>query len=143
MKDRSPTTRSTGSPTSSGVSSRMLVRSCTIDAVVALQRPGELSVADVDGDDLTGAGAQQHVGEAAGRGAGVEATLAGHAHAVPAEDGQRARELVTAARDVLLTVGVLAHHDRDVGGDAGGGLGRHRAGDLDPPVRDQLAGVLA
>ena len=30
MKDRSPTTRSTGSPTSSGVSSRMLVRSWTI-----------------------------------------------------------------------------------------------------------------
>ena len=59
------------------------------------------------------------------------------------EHRQRAGELVPAARDVVGAVGVLGDHQGDVGGDAGGRLGGHRAGDLDPPVGDQLAGVLA
>ena len=52
-----------------------------LDPVVALQRPGELAVADVDRDDLARTRPQQDVGEAAGRGAGVEAALALDAHA--------------------------------------------------------------
>ena len=52
MNDRSPTTRSTGPPTSSGVSSRTLVPVVHHDPLVAAQRPGELAVADVDGHHL-------------------------------------------------------------------------------------------
>ena len=47
-----------------------------------------------------------------------------------------------AARDVVGPVGILDHHDRHVGRDAGRGLGGHRAGDLDPAGGDELAGVL-
>ena len=82
MKDRSPTTRSTGPPISSRVSSRMLVRSCTTHPVVALQRPRQLAVADVDRHHLARAVAQQHVGEPAGRGARVQAPPALHLQAV-------------------------------------------------------------
>ena len=66
----------TGPPMASGVSSRTLVRSHAYPRV-GTQRPGQLPVADVDRDDLGGAGAQQHVGEAAGGGAGVQAAPAG------------------------------------------------------------------
>ena len=45
--------------------------------LVGLQPPDQLPVADVDGDHLTRAAAEQHVGEAAGRGAGVQAAPAG------------------------------------------------------------------
>ena len=49
---------------------------CTIDPRVRAQRPGQLAVADVGGDDLGGAAVQQHLGEAAGRGARVQASTA-------------------------------------------------------------------
>ena len=41
------------------------------------------------------------------------------------ERRQRAGQLVPAAGDVVGPVGVVGDHDRHVGGDAGGGLGRH------------------
>ncbi len=56
----------------------------------------ELAVADVDADHVLHAALQQHVGEAAGALADVEA---GHAGDVEAEARQRAVELQTAARD--------------------------------------------
>jgi hypothetical protein len=46
------------------------------DAIVRAQPPVELAVADVDGDDLACARAQQDVGEAAGGGARVEGPAA-------------------------------------------------------------------
>ncbi len=46
------------------------------DPLVGAQRPGQLAVADVDGDDVRRAGAQQDVGEAAGGRAGVQAPAA-------------------------------------------------------------------
>ena len=142
MNDRSPTTRSTGPPTSSGVSSRMLVRSCTTTRSSLLQRPGQLAVADVDRDHLGRTVAQQHVGEPAGRGAGVEAAAPGDLEPERAERRQRAGQLVPAAGDVVGPVRVLEHHERDVRGHPGGRLGGDRTGHLHPPGGDQLAGVL-
>ena len=46
------------------------------DALVLAKAPVELAVADVEGDHVLGAVLQQAVGEAAGRGAGVEAVPA-------------------------------------------------------------------
>ena len=94
------------------------------DAVVGAQAPGELAVADVDGDDLGGAPAEQHLGEAAGGGAGVERP--------PALDGDRervegAQQLVRAAGDPAGLVGIGADDDRGAGLDAGGRLGGGRA----------------
>ena len=43
-----------------------------VDARIAADLPVELAVADVERDDARGAALQQHVGEAAGRGADVE-----------------------------------------------------------------------
>ena len=43
---------------------------------VGAQRPGQLAVADVGGDHLAGPAIQQHLGEAAGRRAGVQAAPA-------------------------------------------------------------------
>ena len=77
MNDRSATTRSTGSPTCAGSSARTLVRSTHGDPRVALQRPGQLPVPDVDRDDVRRAAAQQQVGEPAGRRAGVQHPRAG------------------------------------------------------------------
>ena len=46
------------------------------DPRVVAQPPVELPVADVERDDAHGAALQQHVGEAAGRGADVQALAA-------------------------------------------------------------------
>ena len=72
-----------------------------LDPVVALQGPGELAVAHVDGHHRCGAGSQQDVGEAAGRGARVEAAAAAHDQPRRLERRQRAGQLVPAARDVV------------------------------------------
>ena len=45
------------------------------DARILPQLPGELAVADIDRIDPRGAARQQHVGEAAGRGADIEGDL--------------------------------------------------------------------
>ena len=102
------------------------------------QRPGELAVADVDGDDLAGAAVQQHLGEPAGRGAGVQAAPAVDRDA---ERVERADQLVRAARHPGLLVGVL---DGQRGGHRDGrrGLGRRHAVDADPAGADQLGGLL-
>ena len=75
-RDEGQVARRPGPPaarrSSSSVSSRTFVRSLTVTRSSLCKRPGELSVADVDGDHLGGAGPQQHVGEAAGGGARVE-----------------------------------------------------------------------
>src|SRR5690606_33632449 len=108
-----------------------------------LQGPGELAVADVDGDDLAGPGAEQDVGEAPGGGTGVEAPTALHGESEGTEVLEGAGQLVTTPGDVVRSLGVLAHDQRDVRGDPGGRLGGGRAGDRDPPGGDQLGGVLA
>ena len=53
------------------------------DPRVLAQAQVELAVADVDGDDLGRPGLQQHVGEPAGGGAGVQAAPPGHRHIEP------------------------------------------------------------
>ena len=42
--------------------------------VIGLQAPDQLPVADVDGDHLTGAAPEQHIGETTGRRTGVQAS---------------------------------------------------------------------
>ena len=111
------------------------------DALVGAQRPRELAVADIDGDDLAGATAQQHVGEAAGGGAGVEAPAS--AHRDGGERRERAGQFVAAPGGVARVVVVRQHPDRGSGVHSGGGLAGHNAPYLDPPGVDEAAGLLA
>ena len=64
----------------------------------------ELAVADVERDHARGAGLEEAVGEAAGRGADVETVLAGD---VEAESLERGSELLAAARDEARARGDL------------------------------------
>ena len=64
------------------------------------------------------------------------------AQALRPRSRQRAGQLVAAARDVVGTVRVVAHHDVRVGGHAGGRLGGRAAVDGHPAGGDQLGGVL-
>ena len=64
--------------------------------LVRPQRPCQLPVSDVDGDHLAGTAIEQHLGEPAGRGTGVQAARIGHRDA---EGVQRADELVRTAGD--------------------------------------------
>ncbi len=77
-------------------------------ARVGAQAPVELSVADVERDDLPRAALQQHVGEAAGRRADVERERAGD---LDAERVERVREFQPPATDVRM----IRHAQRDVG----------------------------
>ena len=79
MKDRSAATRSGGGRHLAGPQLADVDPLQHGDPRIGAQRPGELAVADVDGDDVRGAGPQQHVGEAAGGGAGVQAAAPGDA----------------------------------------------------------------
>ena len=79
------------------------------DVVAAAQPRVQLAGADVDRVDPLGAAREQHLGEAAGRGAGVEANAAGD---VETEMIERGGKLDAAARHI----GVLG-----LGGDDGGG----------------------
>src|ERR1035437_1130714 len=92
------------------------------DARVGAQAPIELTVADVERDDAGGSSLQQHVGEAAGRGADIEGAAAGGIHG---EGLERVRELDAAAADVRM----VGHGELDAGIRGGG-----RAG-----LRDDLA----
>ncbi len=76
MNDRSATTRSTGPPMASAVSVAHVRAFQDVHPLIGPQRPGQLPVADVGGDDLGGAPVQQDLGEAAGRRARVEAAPA-------------------------------------------------------------------
>ena len=84
MNDRSPTTTSTGSADHARGQVADVRAVVHHDPLVLLQRPGQLPVADVDGHHLPAPCAQQHVGEPAGRRAGVQAAAAGHDAARPA-----------------------------------------------------------
>ena len=68
-------------------------------ARVVAQPPVELSVPDVEGDDLPRAALQQHVGEAASRRADVERVPAGD---VDAERLERVGQLQAAAADIRM-----------------------------------------
>ena len=102
------------------------------DPVVGPQRPGQLAVTDVNGHHVRRTRAQQHVGEAAGGRARVQAALARDREA--AECGQRPGQLVAAARDVVGPVAGLRDGDRRVTGDLRGGLGRDLARDATRPA---------
>ena len=143
MKDRSATVSATAPPMASGVRVRTLVRSSTRHPVVGAQRPGELPVAHVDGDDLDGPGAQQHVGETAGGRAGVQAAPPDDGQPVRRERGQRTGQLVTAARHVLGGRVLPGDQHRVRRVDHRGDLAGDRAPDLDPAVLDQLGGLFA
>ena len=66
------------------------------DARVALYARMQLSMADIDGDDMARAARQQHIGEAARRSAYVEAIAP---ERVDVKSLQRMRQLDAAARD--------------------------------------------
>ena len=68
---------------------------------IGSQRPRQLAVADVGCDDFAGASVQQHFGEAARRGAGVQAAPAVDGHG---EGVQSTVELVGAPRDPVAFV---------------------------------------
>src|SRR4051812_12043323 len=65
-------------------------------ARIGAQTRVQLAVADVDGDDPRGASLKEHVGEAAGRGADVDAIEPGRVDAEPVEP---VRELLASAGD--------------------------------------------
>ena len=81
----------------SSVSERAFVRSSTVDPRVVPDPGMQLPVADVERDHPRGASLEQHVREAAGRGAEVEAVQAGR---VDAEHVEGVRELVPCPRDI-------------------------------------------
>ncbi len=108
-------------------------------ARIGAQRPGQLAVADVDGDHLAGAAVEQDLGEPAGRGAGVQAASAVDGQP---EGVQCADEFVGATRHPAAFVGVF-DRERGADGDRRRGLGGGHAVDADPACADQLGGLLA
>jgi hypothetical protein len=99
------------------------------DARIGAKPPIELTVSDIQGDDLTGATLEQHIGEAACRSANVERGPAAH---LDRERLERVRKLETTAAHI----GVVGCDQRDVciARDAGARL-RNRG-----PVHAHLAG---
>ena len=91
----------------------------------------ELAVADVDRDHRTRAAREQHVGEAAGRGADVEA---GEAVGIEAEGVERRGELDPAARGPGVR---LARLDPRVLGERVGGFAHGLAVGADQPGGDR------
>ena len=81
---------------SPGPSARALTPSMTVTRASLRNLPVQLAVADVEGDHVPRAALQQHVGEAAGRGADIDAEPAGH---VDREHVERVRQLDAAAAD--------------------------------------------
>src|SRR5690606_17781561 len=84
------------------------------DAGIVPDVGGELVVTDVDGDHTGGAAAQQHVGEPAGGGPGVEAEQTAR---VQVEQLEGAGQLVRGAGGVLDAVGHVDHAQLLAGGD--------------------------
>ena len=91
----------------------------------------QLPMADVDRDHASCAPRKQHIGEAAGRGADVEA---GEARRVESECVERGGELHAAARSPGMRRGGF---DRGVPGDLVGGLFERDAANADEPRRDR------
>ncbi len=85
---------------------------------------------------MRGSGSEQHVGEASGRRASVQAVAARHLEV--GERRQRSGELVPAARDVVGPGVITLHRDRRVVGDLGRGLRRRLAGHQDLTGGDQV-----
>ena len=111
MKLTSITIASGRSPRRSGVSARASRPSSETTRVFAARRGVELSAADVDRNDLRRAARQEHVGEASGRGADVEAD---EARRIEREGVERRGELDPAARRprmgrLSLDRGILGH----------------------------------
>ncbi len=79
------------------------------DSRVVAQRPVQLPVADVEGDDARRSALEQHVGEASGRCADVERLAAVH---LDAEGIEGMRQLEPAAADVRM----VSADQRDLGG---------------------------
>ncbi len=98
----------------------------------------QLVMPDVDGHHVSCAAPQQHLGEAAGGGAGVEAAFAGDLDG--GKGVQRARELVGRPTDVVILA-----RGRDVEDHAvlylQGGLGQHFATGADLALADQARSV--
>src|SRR5690606_20455286 len=92
-------------------------------ARVVAKSPGQLSVPDVHGEDVRGSAAEQHVGEAAGGGTGVQAAPAGDDRRLRAECVERPGEFAGAARDVVAAALRRDHAQRLSGVDLPGGLG--------------------
>jgi hypothetical protein len=143
MNDRSATTASTGPPIWSGSSERTLVRSTIRTRSSFCSRQTSWPVPDVDRHHLARAAPQQHVGEAAGRRAGIEEPPAGHYQRRVERRAvlQRAEQLVRAAGRPLLT-GRLVHDDRGRRLHTGRRLGRHDPRDPHPAVGDRRGGLL-
>src|ERR687897_612040 len=98
---------------------------------VVPQRPVQLPVAHVDGQDPPGAPPQERVGETAGRGAGVDAGSAFYPHP---EHFDSSVELLSGARDeAVLTL----DGERFVRGDAQAGLRDHSVADAHGAREDQ------
>ena len=108
MNDRSPTTRSTRLAVQELEGQVTDVRPVVHDdALVAAQRPGQLAVTDVHGDDLRRPPTEQDVGEAPGAGARVECPSTGHHQPLRLEDVQRPGQLVPASGGIARVVGVV------------------------------------
>ena len=73
------------------------MRSTTVDPRIRAHGPGQLAVADVDGEDPGRAALEQHLGEATGGGTRVEAVAA--LHAGPAGKASSAPISLCAPRD--------------------------------------------
>ena len=131
MNDRSATTIPGAYGRSSARRSRTLVRSSTVTRSSVAQRPGELSVADVDRHHVRDATAEQAVGEATGRGARIERRRGRRRRA--RTDRARPRASPAPGREAS---GLPDQLDGRGGVDQGGRLARRAAGDQDQPVAD-------
>ena len=98
-------TRSTGPGRSAGVRVARVEVLDDDDARVVAQLPVQLAVADVERDHACGAALQQHVGEAAGRCADVEALAPAN---LDLKGVECVRELQSAAADI----GVIGRDER-------------------------------
>ena len=112
-----------------------------LDPLVGLQPPDQLPVADVDRDHLAGAAAQQDIGEAAGRRAGVQASAAGDDDVGNASSAPIS---LCAPRDAQFSSVTSSRTSSGApGSTAVAGLGGDLPGDGHPAGGDQLGGVLA
>ncbi len=102
----------------------------------AARRACSWSWPDVDGIDARRAAVEQHLGEAAGRGADVEGNDALHRKAEMVEGGDQLRG---SARHVSSRRARQA--DGGIGGDAGSRPRLDHAGDLDQPAANEVLGT--
>ncbi len=109
------------------------------DARIRLEAGVQLPMADVGGIDLGRAALEQHLREAAGRGADVESDAPLR---VELEGGQRRGKLLAAARDGACGARVLQRQSFAVG-DFGAGLGADVVADPHMPRANEIAGARA